>query len=236
MNNIFQIIADIYLAFFEAKIICIFYQLNYFHSILGIFLIILQFVFLYFHIKTLQLLIDQLVLSSIFLMVLTMSISRKFTDINQKWLTNRKWLKNGNFVLKVQRKLTKLLIFICIMDRTYSIVIFVYLIFNCPTNAYLITNVIFGRKKSMINIYINYLIIFEQIVFVFIFHLIAAQITKNIHLPGKKIMYIFNHIEFDNSRKQLTSSIWLEKFHTNKPYGITYGHTNLITMKTFSKV
>ena len=81
-------------------------------------------------------------------------------------------------------------------------------------------------------------IIIYQFSFIFLFHLIATRYAYHIHRPVK---YIINDYFSQSSislllNNRLKISLWIEKFHTKKFYGITYGGIEVITLKTFFKV
>lgn len=82
-----------------------------------------------------------------------------------------------------------------------------------------------------------FFIILQQWIGLFGCHLICAMYTKKIHKSGPPDLLAANsRIKFHSLRMQFKVSHYIEKFHTQNRYGLTYAKFGLIDMKAFIRV
>lgn len=169
-----------------------------------------------------------------FQIVITLSLFNKLKQI-ERIARNEKFSSLKFYSIRQIDK--QLLQLIKNTDQTYGMMMSIFLLINYPTNAYLIM-IFFIKKISIMNKIIFITIIIYQFSFIFLFHLIATRYAYHIHRPVKYIIIDY----FSQSpislllNNRLKISLWIEKFHTKKFYGITYGGIEVITLKTFFKV
>ncbi|KAH9510495.1 hypothetical protein DERF_009015 [Dermatophagoides farinae] len=179
---------------------------------------------------------------------ITMILSIKFKQIKTRWM--KKNYESINFDIKVIPKIRnrtiQLLILTESVDRTYAVLMFLIILVNGPMNAY-VTMIITIKSIPFTEQLLFLSMSIYQWSFIFLFHYTAIRFGQNIHYPSK---YFINHYysltqpnnnnhhhgsssSVVNIRDRLQLSRWLEKFHTKRCYGLTYGRTNLITMNSF---
>ena len=113
-----------------------------------------------------------------------------------------------------------------------------------PINTYLLVLVFMGsfltstltRALLMMNILTQWIVIFG-------FHLLAARYSSQMHACAKRLLYfVSSQLKRTRwgptlaGRERIMLALLLEKYHTRKRYGITYGSFGLISFASFAKV
>lgn len=230
----------IYVTYYETIVFFKFLQFGYFQSIPGIISIIYQWSICLIHCTLMIQFLHLLTIYIAFQTILIMAIFKKLNQIKNLWLKNDKLtlIHNGVFIKRLQQQTIKLLILICQADSIYGTIIFLIILANGPINTFFVMKILFDEELFSFNRIIYYLIIFEQILFVFLLHIIATRYNKYLHYPCKCLINQYVYITFlpSTNYNRIKCSLWFEKFHTKNPYGFTYAGTGLITMKSFVKV
>ena len=124
------------------------------------------------------------------------------------------------------------------MNKLISRVLFAYIIGNLPLNIFLVTSNQYsniGRGNKLLVVFCA-LMIFQQMIGLIFLHLICALYTKKIHLHSKRLIGMNVKSKYPSLLAKLRVSLFIEKFHTENCYGITYFNFGLITISTFAKV
>ncbi|XP_075675608.1 uncharacterized protein LOC142644879 [Dermatophagoides pteronyssinus] len=237
---------------YEIQILMMLKKFGYFSSIPGIINIIIELFHLILVIIGGQTCLDISFIFGACFITITMILFTKFQQIKTKWLDRKKHVKsikiNRKIIWNIRNRIIKMLILIESIDHTYGILMFLFILFNFPMNAYLTMITIITKTKPFTEQLLHQTITINQWSYIFVFHYIAIRFGYYLHLPSK---YFINRYYLKctkpstnrttmmmimNIRDRLQFSDWLEKFHTKKRYGLTYGRTNLITMSTFVQV
>ena len=130
-----------------------------------------------------------------------------------------------------------LVLMILKLNSTYSKLMVIYLVALLPLNLEVCGNLLLTESDSIFTINFAFLILFiyQQFAGIFGFHLLCAIFTQKIHRSvPKRLIHYDTHIRFRCFRNQLTIALNIERFHTRKQYGITYGKWfGLITTRGF---
>lgn len=230
----------IYIFYYEIIVFIKFAQYGYFQSILGIISIIYQCLICLIHCTLMTIFLQLMTIYIAFQTILIMAIFKKLNQIKDQWLRNDRitLIHNGVLMRQLEQQTIKLLILVCHADSIYGTIIFLIILANGPISNFFVLKILFDPELFLFNRFLYYLIISEQILFVFFFHILATLYNKFLHYPSRCLINQFVYITFLQSTNynRLKCSLWLEKFHTKNPYGFTYGGTGLITMKSFVKV
>lgn len=179
--------------------------------------------------------IDISLLVGTFQIVITIALFTKLKQIIR--LSSKRKLLSSWKLFKIKQMNIEILQMTTSTDHTYGVVMFLFLLVNCPTNAYMIM-ILIEKQMSMLNNIIFIMIISYQLSFIFIFHLITTQYAHQLHRPAKYVIrnYLNPSLLLISLNNRMKVSFWIENFHTKKMYGITYGGIEVITLKTFFKV
>lgn len=93
-----------------------------------------------------------------------------------------------------------------------------------------------GNNLDFKQIFILCSMIFYNFVFIFGMHLACAVFTRRLHRPAKRLIQISQRYRSNSFRLHLRLNGYIEKFHTKKCYGFSYGGIGLITLLSFAKV
>lgn len=178
--------------------------------------------------------IDTCLLVGTFQVVITIALFTKLKQII-RLSSKRKLLSRKLF--KIRQMNIEILQMTNSTDHTYGVMMFLFLLVNYPTNAYLVM-ILIKKQMSILNNIIFITIISYQLSFIFIFHFITTQYAHQLHRPAKYVVrnYLNPSLLLISLNNRMKVSFWIENFHTKKMYGITYGGIEVITLKTFFKV
>ena len=124
------------------------------------------------------------------------------------------------------------------MNTFFSRVLFAYIISIMPMNIFLVTSSQYtnmGRGNKLLVPFCA-IIVSQQMIGLLLLHFTCAFYTKKIHQHSKRLIQMNIRIRHQSLQTKVKISFFIEKFHTVKCYGITYGNFALITMLTFIKV
>lgn len=122
-------------------------------------------------------------------------------------------------------------------NQLYGTPLVVYLLANCPVNAYLVISIWAGHYPGFEVLKILPIII-QQYLCIFFLHIMGARFAKQISTPCKQIIYIYNfktRITW-SSRFLLKIANYIAAIHTRNPYRLTYGKYGDITWSGMFKV
>ncbi len=129
--------------------------------------------------------------------------------------------------------------FIADSNRVYGRALFYYNIISYPSNAAIMMFLLWDNKASTLFQLMAAFSAIDQILIIFIFHLMAAQMTIKFHRPVKQMRKVYLYSKFlVRLRTRLKLANYLERFHldSDKQYGLSYGQWQLITFQTYGKV
>ena len=110
----------------------------------------------------------------------------------------------------------------------------VYLLINLPINALFVMNIILGVGSDVFRFATTFIVI-SQILFIFLVHFLIANRNEKLNNESKQIFNLSFHYRF----KPYTFNrlnLYIQTFHTEQQYGITYGNFGTISLFTFTKV
>ncbi|XP_075676910.1 uncharacterized protein LOC142645168 [Dermatophagoides pteronyssinus] len=130
---------------------------------------------------------------------------------------------------------SRLFILVCQMNRIYLPILVATILATMPSSIYLIgTLMLQSQDRPFIQKLCIFFIILQQWIGLFGCHIICAMYTKKIHKSGPPDLLAANsRIKFHSLRMQFKVSHYIEKFHTQNRYGLTYAKFGLIDMKAF---
>ena len=120
----------------------------------------------------------------------------------------------------------------------------IYIIFTLPTNVLMILLIILGKIPLIPFIFMLSMLI-PQMMCIFGFHLASVMYSNKIHYCGKRLLCLsfvkrrlaIGVVEWSNQIKaKIRVAFYIEKFHTSRKFGITYGSFGLISFSAFVKV
>nr|XP_046916809.1 uncharacterized protein LOC124497227 [Dermatophagoides farinae] len=161
----------------------------------------------------------------------------RFQQLEEFLLDN---LHNKNFISLSMLKWfrvehTKTVRFVSNWNSIYSKCFTMYLIANIPFNLYIVIQLLFAKSEQIVIIMLS-IMASQQFIGIFGAHLLIASIPHGIH--HRSILHLISlnlRLRFRTFREHLKLINYNEKFHTKKPYGLTYYRMNLITTNTFLK-
>ena len=103
-----------------------------------------------------------------------------------------------------------------------------------PLNAFSVMTLLL-RQNSLRLFSLN--LVAAQAIPIFCGHFLATRFTKAIHVTDQQLL----HLSATNQKRisvrtWLKLSLYVQKFHVKKQYGITYGPLGLVTMRHFVQV
>lgn len=117
----------------------------------------------------------------------------------------------------------------------YGNALFLYILFNIPTNGAFMMMLIFSKMKLITKLVFVVIILLQLIVLIGV-HLFGVYFVVKYHRPIKKIMqFNYQSKQLKNLKDQLKLSFYIEQMHTNNPYALTYGKYGNITFSSFGK-
>lgn len=239
VNKIFGFIIYTYLLAIEIRVFHLFYMTKMFSTSVGYFKYAIFQINMTFFIQAAINIIDICVLASCF-------------GIVSNWIFYRKIGQVSAFIGSIVPNLFKpfhlnrflwfnieYLQFIADSNRVYGRALFYYNIISYLSNAAIMMFLLWDNKASTLFRLMAASSAFDQILIIFIFHLMAAQMTIKFHRPVKQMRNVYLYSKFLVRLKvRLKLASYLERFHldSDKQYGLSYGQWQLITFQTYGKV
>src|SRR5699024_2626879 len=122
------------------------------------------------------------------------------------------------------------------ISRIYGYAFLVYILVSCPTNTTLITMLAFRKMSIVLHLGIL-VVVWNQLLFIFVVHIFAAVLSEKIHKPAKPLISFFVHSSRNlNFRTKIKLHFYIEQFHSKKLYGLTYGNISVVSFQSFGKV
>src|SRR5699024_7986726 len=123
----------------------------------------------------------------------------------------------------------------------YEQIIVIFLIANCPLNAFLIAIIIRHQQLSYYSLFFVILLAVSQINIIFDAHLVAAFFAKTFRKPNSFLLSLNAskrriNIRSDSIRTRLLLAHQIAALHTQKAYGICYAKYGLANLNTFLRV
>lgn len=179
-----------------------------------------------------------------YLAIFTFAIFHVLSGLNQL-------LTKNNMKIWYMRKFmsihTEELTTILKVNRINSIIFLAFIVLNVPINLYTVVGFMLNIYNKVSLIFLTNIVIYQYNA-IFGFHLFASIYTERIHRCSRRLTHLYvndwPHSQYKGTKmidsyvtiNRLKLSNYIEKFHTEKRYGFTYGPFGLITYKTFAKV
>ena len=122
-----------------------------------------------------------------------------------------------------------------LINKKFSSILFLYLLFNVPSNLLIVGALLFVKMGVKILLPIAGQII-QQLAHMIIFHLTCATFTKKIHKHSMRLLQISARYKIKSFSCKWKLAFHIEKFHTKNKYGLSYHKYGLITLNSFLKV
>ena len=123
------------------------------------------------------------------------------------------------------------------INRVCGKAFFAFLLLNCPVNASLLMTLHFHQMELLFKICILS-VVFDQVVFIFGFHIFVASQSLKYHRPARIFMQngLLHKFASGSARLKLKHAHYVQHFHTDKIYGLNFGNFGQITFVSFGKV
>ena len=155
-------------------------------------------------------------------------------------------INDYNHIERFMMEHTDTLLVIETMDGQYSHMLTTFLMATTPLNIFLMGSLIIQyQQQSLLEGLLTLSMALQQWIGVFGAHLLCAYFSIKIHKCSKCLLSMAANCTSLSSnrqrrwwllRKQIRLSNYIEKFHTNNHYGLTYSKITLISVKSFAKV
>ena len=124
-------------------------------------------------------------------------------------------------------------------NRVYGSVLYLFFLIAYPVNANLLMSLLLQKHSFSMTIGIS-TVILQQLFLMFALQLFCARMAVAFHRPVKPMMTIFLQLNqvFSNSnvlQVRLMAALYLQHFHVDNRYGITYGKIGNINYASYSK-
>ena len=120
------------------------------------------------------------------------------------------------------------------INPIYGEAFLVYLVINLPISALFAMDLILGVGSLIFRV-ISTTLLISQFLVIFIIHFLIANRNSQLSHQSRRILILPFHHKFSPSIKNRLN-LFIQTFHSNAKYGITYGRFGLITLFAFSKV
>ena len=176
-------------------------------------------------------------MSAIVTIIFFLQLNQLFLLVDSKQIIKYRFSKRKQIMKLYLTHYHQILSRIFQSNKVYGMALVVYLLINCPINAYLLMTTLIGHIPRIQLLAITPFFL-QQTICIFIFHFIATIYTKKLHRPVKNIIHIYIHCLNPNEilMFRLRLSHYIETFHTKKRYGVTYGNYGLVTLAGITKV
>lgn len=126
---------------------------------------------------------------------------------------------------------------VLLSNRTYGVLLLIFLLTNCPMNVWMIMWLLFGQWSGM-DVFFVVTLTAGQVFGMFGLHLLMTLYSSAIHWPGRLLIRqsVQKQCMVGDLRARLCLAYCIEVVHTRNRYGFTYGKFGLVTLSTFAKV
>lgn len=165
-------------------------------------------------------------------------INAQLNEFNYEADSVLSFVKNKVHFRQFVRNHTRMLILILNFDKIMGTLLVGFIIINIPLNSYLMMCVLSNKYNSQTLFFIFPFVVQEIIVNVG-FHYLGVYFTKKLHESCKKLFKLMNNVKsthYQSTSEGIKLSLYIMKFSTEKPYGISYGGISLIKAQTFLEV
>lgn len=138
---------------------------------------------------------------------------------------------------RFRRLHTETLLQILQSNRFTGVLIFVHMLFIAPMSCYIMSGLMRGEFNLKAFILFGSVAVFQYDGLI-VLHLLATLYTKAIHRCGRRLLYLSVHKGHSlRLYDRMHLVFYIEKFHCERKYGITYGYTSgVMSFHSFVKV
>lgn len=120
-------------------------------------------------------------------------------------------------------------------NRIYGRALFFYLIISSPSNAAFIMLLTYVPLATPIKL-VFCILILAQLAVVFLVHFVCALLTVKLHKPAKRMMaFYLSSRQLPDLISRWKLAVYIEQFHSTKPYALQYGRFGNISFASFGK-
>ncbi len=145
-------------------------------------------------------------------------------------------INTQNF-LKFQTIHSNILTSILRVNKLMSTLFLVFLVINCPSNAYVGSWLVTDKKASVYGKTFVAVFCSHQNVCIMFYHGIFSYFCQLIHYPSKPLLSLMpKEFKIAKINTKIRLHNFLNAIHVHKRYGFTYSTIGLITLNSFVKV